>query len=194
MSIHEGLNLRLDRIEYRCQCVRCGDCLWCPLRDPGFHDWAILRVLSDEKADKFRGGVAANFTVRFGALGNDGGDGVTVARGAIGNPWIFSQVRALAAGLPLPAPPSLHQQREVISEHYRLAEELYGAARCVPTMRKFGIKYWRLHPQHADVSENFATVREPGGWRTVLTKRFAEDLPGVHPEVEEPHPLATAGV
>jgi len=28
--------------------------------------------------------------------------GVTAARGAIGNPWIFSQARALAAGLPLP--------------------------------------------------------------------------------------------
>ena len=38
-------------------------------------------------------------------------------------------------------------QREVIAEHYRLAEQVYGADRCVPTMRKFGIKYARLHPQ-----------------------------------------------
>jgi nifR3 family TIM-barrel protein len=50
-----------------------------------------------------------------------GVDGVTVARGAIGNPWIFSQARALADGQPLPAPPSLFEQRDVMLEHFRLA-------------------------------------------------------------------------
>ena len=120
-----------------------------------------------------------------------GVDGVTVARGAIGNPWIFSQARALAAGRPLPPPPTLFEQRDVIFEHYRIAEELYGAERCVPTMRKFGIKYAQLHPQHATVREAFGTVREPGGWRQVLSEWYATDEPGVHPTIEEPNPLAT---
>ncbi len=35
------------------------------------------------------------------------------------------QARALAAGVVLP-PPSLHRQREVIAEHYRMSEEIYG--------------------------------------------------------------------
>lgn len=121
-----------------------------------------------------------------------GVDGVTVARGAIGNPWVFAQARALAAGRPLPAPPSLFEQRDVIAEHYRLAEELYGAERCVPTMRKFGIKYSQLHPQHAEVREDFARVKQAGGWRTVLERWYAVDGLGVHPTVEEPNPLATA--
>src|SRR5205823_5354129 len=47
-----------------------------------------------------------------------GVDGVTVARGAIGNPWIFSQARALSEGLPLPSPPSLFEQRNVMLEHF----------------------------------------------------------------------------
>ncbi len=121
-----------------------------------------------------------------------GVDGVTVARGAIGNPWIFAQARALAAGLPLPAPPTLHEQRDVIAEHYRLAEELYGAERCVPDMRKFGIKYSQLHPQHELVRADFATVRQAGAWRGVLDKWYAADAPGVHPTIEEPNPLAAA--
>ena len=118
-------------------------------------------------------------------------DGVTVARGAIGNPWVFSQARALAAGLPKPDPPTLFEQREVIAEHYSLAEELYGPERCVPTMRKFGIKYSRLHPLHEAVRADFCAVKQPGAWREVLKKWYHSDQPGVHPVIEEPNPLAT---
>jgi tRNA-dihydrouridine synthase len=120
-----------------------------------------------------------------------GVDGVTVARGAIGNPWIFGQVRALASGKPLPAPPTLHEQRAVIREHYRLAEEVYGAERCLPDMRKFAIKYSQLHPQHEAVRADFCQVREPGAWREVLDRWYAVDGPGVHPVVNEPNPRAS---
>lgn len=109
-------------------------------------------------------------------------DGVTVARGAIGNPWIFAQARALAAGNPLPAPPSLHEQREVIRGHFRLAEQLYDSKRCGMTMRKFGIKYSALHPQHNQVRECFAKVRCREDWDAVLDEWYADDLPGCHPD------------
>jgi tRNA-dihydrouridine synthase B len=120
-----------------------------------------------------------------------GVDGVTVARGAIGNPWIFSQVRALAADKPLPDPPSLHEQRDVICEHYRLTEELYGADRCLPDMRKFAIKYAQLHPNHVEVRQDFCGVKEPGGWRAVLAKWYGDDGPGVHPPVDLANPRAS---
>ena len=110
-----------------------------------------------------------------------GVDGVTVARGAIGNPWIFAQVRALAAGEPLPDPPTLHEQRDVIPEHYRLAEELYGPERCLPDMRKFAIKYSQLHPQHAEVRADFCQVKQPGAWRDVLDKVVRGRRPGRAP-------------
>jgi nifR3 family TIM-barrel protein len=119
-----------------------------------------------------------------------GVDGVTIARGAIGNPWIFAQVRALAAGRPLPDPPSIHEQRDVICEHYRLAEEVYGPERCLPDMRKFAIKYARLHPNYVEVREDFCKVKEAGGWRDVVTKWYSADGSGMHPPVEEPNPLA----
>lgn len=111
-------------------------------------------------------------------------DGVTVARGAIGNPWIFSQVRALAAGLALPDPPSLHQQRDVIREHYRLALEIYGPQAAGRQMRKFGIKYSRLHPSSDEVRDAFVRVCEPAHWLAVLDRWYADDLPGRHPTAE----------
>ena len=114
-------------------------------------------------------------------LAKTGVDGVTVARGAIGNPWIFTQARALASGQPLPPPPSLHEQREIILEHFRLAEQLYGD-RVGPQMRKFGIKYAALHPQHLLVREAFAKVKNLEDWRAALTKWYADDLPGCYPD------------
>jgi tRNA-dihydrouridine synthase B len=114
-------------------------------------------------------------------LAETGVDGASVARGAIGNPWIFAQVRALSEGRELP-PPDLRQQREVIAEHYRLAGEIYGPKRCSALMRKFGIKYARLHPRAESVRKDFIAVMEPGDWQKVLEKWYSQDLPGVWPD------------
>jgi nifR3 family TIM-barrel protein len=110
-------------------------------------------------------------------------DGVTVARGCIGNPWIFEQCRAIFHGQPLPLPPSLFRQREVILQHFRLAEQLYGADRAGVPMRKFGIKYSALHPQALEVRTAFAKVKNLEQWTDVLTHWYAEDLPGVYPNM-----------
>ena len=111
-----------------------------------------------------------------------GVDGVTVARGAIGNPWIFSQARAIFHGDPLPLPPTLHEQRDIMLEHFSLAEELYGPDRCGIPMRKFGIKYSALHPQHDDVRQAFAKVRNLADWQQVLDHWYADDGPGQYPD------------
>ena len=113
-----------------------------------------------------------------------GVDGVTAARGAIGNPWIFQQARALAAGRPLPLPPSLFEQREVIAEHFRLAAEIYGEKRTCNRMRKFGIKYSRLHPRAEEVRAAFVAAANPAQWQGVLQRWYAEDLPGCYPDKE----------
>ncbi len=110
-----------------------------------------------------------------------GVDGVTVARGAIGNPWIFQECRAVFAGEPLPEPPSLWEQRSVMQEHYDLAVELYGEERASITMRKFGIKYTALHPEHKTVREAFVRIKSRAEWMSVLDRWYAEDLPGCRP-------------
>ena len=101
-------------------------------------------------------------------IARTGVDGVAIARGAIGNPWIFREVRALAAGQPLPPPPSLGEQRAMIDEHCDLAELVYGPKRAAYVMRNYGIKYARMHPQAEQVRNAFAAVRQPDRWRKVL--------------------------
>ena len=49
------------------------------------------------------------------ALMRDTGvDGVWIARGAIGNPFIFREVRALLEGRSLPPPPTILEQSEAL--------------------------------------------------------------------------------
>lgn len=156
--------------------------------------WDFLRELKAHAGERVVLGSGDLFTPEacLEMIRYTGVDGVTVARGAIGNPWIFSQARALARGEACPPPPTLWEQREVIAEHYRLAEELYGKDRCLATMRKFAIKYSQLHPEHEAVRADFCTVKREGAWREVLERWYAVDAPGRHPEIDEPAPITEA--
>jgi nifR3 family TIM-barrel protein len=149
-------------------------------RYEGRCSWDFLREVKAHAGRRIVLGSGDLFTAQdcLEMIARTGVDGVAVARGAIGNPWIFQQVRALAAGLPLPPPPGLRQQRDVISEHYRLAELCYGPERCLGLMRNFGIKYSRLHPQADAVRQAFIEVRRPPQWHAVLERWYAADLPG----------------
>jgi tRNA-dihydrouridine synthase B len=148
--------------------------------------WEFLRELKQHAGQRVVLGSGDLFTPQacLDMIAQTGVDGVTAARGAIGNPWIFSQARALAAGEPLPDPPGLLAQRAVIAEHYRLAEELYGPELCGRHMRKFGIKYSQLHPRGREVRDAFVAVCRPDEWRDVFDRYYSEDLPGRHPAVE----------
>ncbi len=145
--------------------------------------WEFLREVKCHAGSRIVLGSGDLFTAQdcLEMMRQTGVDGVTAARGAIGNPWIFAQARALAAGLPLPPPPSLFEQRDVIREHYRLAEDHYGPEQCGRLMRKFGIKYAQLHPQAEEVRAAFIALRHNGEWHGVLDRWYAEDLPGRYP-------------
>jgi nifR3 family TIM-barrel protein len=108
-----------------------------------------------------------------------GVDGVWIARGAIGNPWIFSEFAALLRGEPLPAPPSVHEQRAALLEHFSLAVEIYGEALASRQMRKIAIKYSKLHPNGPEVWREFIAVKSQREWEEVLSRHYTVEGPGV---------------
>ncbi len=102
-----------------------------------------------------------------------GVDGVTIARGCIGHPWIFQDCIALYQGKPLPAPPSILMQREAIAQHFIDAVEVHGKALACRIMRKFGIKYAEHHPLACDVRDAFVKVKSPQDFQAVLDRWYA---------------------
>ena len=48
-------------------------------------------------------------------------------------------------------------------------------------MRKFGIKYVRMHPESLTVRDAFVAARTPEEWHAVLDRYYRDDLPGQHP-------------
>lgn len=146
--------------------------------------WEFLRDVKAHAGERIVLGSGDLFSAAdcLRMMAEAGVDGVTAARGAIGNPWIFAQARALAEGKPLPPPPSLWEQRDVLCEHWRLAEECYPDKFVGRQMRKFGIKYSQLHPQSREVRDAFIRVKQPEDWHAVLATWYAEDLPGRYPD------------
>lgn len=146
--------------------------------------WEFLREVKEFVGDKTVLGSGDLFTAQacLDMIAQTGVDGVTAARGAIGNPWIFQQARALACGLPLPPLPTLHEQREIMREHYSLSQATYGPERSSILMRKFGIKYAASHPDYEAVRAEMVQVRSMEHFEQVLSRWYADDRPGVSPE------------
>ncbi|MEM9824937.1 MAG: tRNA-dihydrouridine synthase [Planctomycetota bacterium] len=107
-------------------------------------------------------------------------DGVTIARGAIGNPWIFTQCLALANGQPMPKPPTLAVQREVMKEHFALCEQTYGESRAPLLMRKFCIKYSFSHPDTKTVRQDFVRMKTRDAFEEILRTHYAGTAAGVY--------------
>jgi tRNA-dihydrouridine synthase B len=68
------------------------------------------------------------------ALEQTGCDGVSIARGALGNPWIFRQIKSALAG-ETQTPVTWNERNETMKAHFALHIEQYGE-RGVPPFRK----------------------------------------------------------
>jgi tRNA-dihydrouridine synthase len=115
-------------------------------------------------------------------LKETGVDVAWIARGAIGNPWIFTHARQLLENPNVPLqPPTIAEQRLALEEHFGIAMQIHGEQLAGRRMRKMGIKYSRFHPAFEQVKRDFIAVHSLRDWSNVLGKWYAEDRPGVWP-------------
>jgi nifR3 family TIM-barrel protein len=178
--------------------------------------WEVLRRLKEQYPNRTIVGSGDVFTAEDAVrmLRETGVDAVWIARGAIGNPWVFAQAAALnvgathaspstpsrgeattetRAGHAPPLPPTIHEQRAALEEHFALSMEIHGEQLAGRRMRKQGIKYARWHPNAREVKEAFVAVSSLRQWREVLTRFYAEDGPGVWPSADAVDEVNGAG-
>lgn len=131
--------------------------------------WTFLKDLCARHRDKpiFGSGDVWEVHDIFRMIAYTGVSGVSVARGCIGNPWIFRQARQMLAG-EAPTQPTVAEQRAVLLEHFALSVALNGEHVAGRMMRKFGIKFAQHHPRGQEAKLAFARVSTMDGWREVL--------------------------
>ena len=112
----------------------------------GKADWSCIRALKEAIRLPVLGS-GDLFTPRdvLAMLDQTGCDGVMVARGALGNPWIFRETLDLLAGRE-PRSPDLPEREAVILRHLELFIEMYGEQVALREMRKHLCWYARGLP------------------------------------------------
>ena len=111
-------------------------------------------------------------------------DGVTVARGCIGNPFVFRQCADLLAGR-APMAPTVAEQRAAIELHIQHAVAVHGSeVRGGWRARAHAIKYAQIHPTPVVVRAAFVACRSVAELHAVLSRHYA---PGDWPL--DPQPL-----
>ncbi|HRK31795.1 MAG TPA: tRNA-dihydrouridine synthase [Tepidisphaeraceae bacterium] len=167
----------------------------------GRADWRALRELKQRYPRNTIIGSGDVFTAEDAVrmLDETEVDMVWIARGAIGNPWIFRDARLLlqkremqrgGESLKSPfdpsaceslSPPSIPEQRAALTEHFDIAMQIHGEQLAGRRMRKMGIKYARFHPDAHDVKKAFIEVRSLRDWQAVLTRFYESNGGGVWP-------------
>jgi len=105
-----------------------------------------------------------------------GADGVAIARGAIGNPWIFAEARAMLEGREKPPAPTLQEQGSVMLEHYEMIRGYRPERKAVAFFRKFVAGYCKRHPERKKAQMEIIAARTKNQLVEAVTRWY--DLGG----------------
>ena len=103
-------------------------------------------------------------------------DGVMIARGSFGQPWVFQQARALLEGTPVPATPAVEERFKIALDHARMVQSYehdpLGAAL---EFRKHLGWYVKGLPNSADLRKRLHAVNSFGEVEGIFAEYLASD-------------------
>ncbi len=117
----------------------------------GKADWSVIGLIKQSiKIPVFGNGdiFAPEDAKRM--LEISGCDGIAIGRGALGNPWIYKNIRAVLAGH-APKEPSLEEKKRVATEHVRLEIKYEGEKTGALQSRKIASWYFKGCPNVAQL-------------------------------------------
>jgi len=123
-----------------------------------------------------------------------GCDGVMIARGSFGQPWVFTQARALLEGKPMPATPPVEERFAIASDHARMAQAYENDPRgAAIEFRKHLGWYVKGLPGSADIRRKLHLVESLAQVDDIFAEYLAARSRGdVAPSEEEPEEARAA--
>jgi tRNA-dihydrouridine synthase B len=104
-----------------------------------------------------------------------GCDAITVARGSLGNPWIFREIRGYLKNGKILSRPSIKELVHVMLLHFKLLRDFYGDKRGVKHFKKFFIWYTRGFEGAKPMRNEISRIHTVEGIE-MLIERFRKDL------------------
>ncbi|MBX7169125.1 MAG: tRNA dihydrouridine synthase DusB [Pirellulales bacterium] len=99
-------------------------------------------------------------------------DGVMIARAALGKPWLFRQVAAALAGLPIPPDLTPSEEQQLLLHHYDLVVARFGVDQGTVLMRKFACCYAQGRPGAREFRTYACRVTSPADFHEVVNRHF----------------------
>jgi len=149
-------------------------------RFSGSADWDIIsQVKSKAGIPVIGNGDICSAPRAHEMMQQTGCDGVMIARGALGNPWIFKEILDMEKGLP-PRPPESGERMEIILAHFSLLVDLMGEERAAKVMRGLLLWYTKGLPRSSRFRAAFTTIHDLDtmmaameGYFSLLTPRLS---------------------
>ncbi len=133
----------------------------------GNADWKLIaEVKKSVKIPVLANGDIFTYEDAFRALDVTKCDGVLIARGALGNPWIFKQILDVINGK-TPINPSISERNQIVLEHFDLHMSQYGE-RGVFTFRKHLTWYFKGIPKIKEFKQKLHTINSKEDLISVL--------------------------
>ena len=109
------------------------------------------------------------------AFDETGADGIMIARGAIGNPWIFKEAKELLSVGTISSHVNAHERIKICLDHLHLSIKLKGERRAVIEHRKFYSGYLKGLYSASKVRSDLMLRNELSSVEEILSK-YAEEL------------------
>jgi nifR3 family TIM-barrel protein len=140
----------------------------------GKADWQIIAKLKQKFPDtKIIGsGDILTAETAIERLKESKVDGVLIARGAIGNPWIFSELKSLWHRIPKLPEPSITEQGTVMLRHFEMICQTRPPRKAIPYFRKFVTAYCKRHPERKSVQAELMAEKNKDQLLTAIKKWY----------------------
>ncbi|MCH2100822.1 MAG: tRNA dihydrouridine synthase DusB [Planctomycetes bacterium] len=112
-------------------------------RYTGHADLDLIRSVKDSVSIPVIGNGDVTDVESAQRMATTGVDGIAIGRGALGQPWVFTQIRAWLDGEPVPEDPGLAERAALMLQLGRGVVELYGEHRGMRIMRRLATDFFR---------------------------------------------------